>query len=400
MSEWKLKHELRRWQQEALEAWLNELRGVVAVVTGAGKTFLALRCMQSVNEKFPDTKFLIIVPSIALLDQWHVSLTQELGVSEDQIGLAGGGGKLTHTPPIIIAVLNSARSIPPYVKGSGRWFLIVDECHRVASEANRRILEGSYFATLGLSATPERQYDNWFYEYVTPVLGPVIYTYSYEKAKKDRVIADFDLWNIRIPLTPEEEENIHRINTSIAKELSRLKKEKLKDSDKLRILLQKRSRMSQSASARISTTIALLEQWRGKRGIIFHESIESANRITELMYDRGHRVRAYHSGISEPRRYENLRLYCARQIDVLITCRALDEGFDVPSTEYGIIAASTASNRQRVQRLGRILRPTPGKDRATIMTLYALPSEGELLSKEASRVEDIASVRWFEVLSQ
>lgn len=71
-------------------------------------------------------------------------------------------------------------------------------------------------------------------------------------------------------------------------------------------------------------------------------------------------------------RRDNLRLYRRGVFDTLVTCRALDEGTNVPETSVAIIAASTASIRQRIQRLGRVLRRAPGKEKATVSIPYTL----------------------------
>jgi len=47
-----------------------------------------------------------------------------------------------------------------------------------------------------------------------------------------------------------------------------------------------------------------------------------------------------------------LHSYRTHRSQVLVTAGTLDEGFNVPETEIGIIAASTATRRQRIQRLG------------------------------------------------
>lgn len=370
--------------------------GIVAVVTGAGKTFFAMQCMLRVRNSHPGCRFLIVVPTVALLDQWRVALAEELGVPEEDIAAAGGGATLEEPRPVVIAVLNTARGLVPQLVSEGDWFLIVDECHRAASPANRQMLGGDFLATLGLSATPERQYDTWFSDFVVPALGPVIYRYTYEQAQREGVVADFDLWNVRVQLSPEEEEQVSSVTTAIARELAKLKAAGLQSSDRLQRLLFARSRYSQSARARIPATVALVDRWQGRRGIVFHESIESAEAIARVLQRRGHRARLYHSGLGAPTRYQNLRLYTLGQIDVLVTCRALDEGIDVPSTEFGIIAASTASHRQRVQRLGRILRPSRDKERAIVATLYALPNEASQLQEEARRLEGVAHVGWYE----
>ena len=82
------------------------------------------------------------------------------------------------------------------------------------------------------------------------------------------------------------------------------------------------------------------------------------------------------------------------QLDALVSCRALDEGVNVPEAAIAIIASSTASSRQRIQRQGRVLRPSSGKDRAVIYTLYATKIEEDRLREESTRLESADRVTW------
>ena len=67
---------------------------------------------------------------------------------------------------------------------------------------------------------------------------------------------------------------------------------------------------------------------------------------------------------------------------------------NVPETAVAVIASSTASQRQRIQRLGRVLRPARGKDKATIYTLFATTQEKVRLTSEAGRLEGVANILW------
>jgi superfamily II DNA or RNA helicase len=93
-------------------------------------------------------------------------------------------------------------------------------------------------------------------------------------------------------------------------------------------------------------------------------------------------------------RAKALKDYRTDRVEVLVTCRALDEGFNVPETQLRIIAASTATRRQRIQRLGRIVRPSPGKQTATIYTLVAAKPEIARLKEEEELLEGVASIVW------
>ena len=370
---------------------------MVKVVTGAGKTFFAMQCMTAVWERHPKAKVLIVVPTIALLDQWRAALQDELGIGDSNIGLIGGGAARTGDALVTVAVMNSARNIVTDLTAQGEWFLVVDECHRIASQANRKVLNGDYAATLGLSATPERQYDDLFESVVVPALGKIVFSYDHRDASADGILSDFELWNVQIPLSSSEQKRIDSDNRAIAIEVKQLHESGETTSPRLRNLLLRRSRHSQQAGSRVAAAVALVEKFRERRGIVFHESIRYADAIVGYLAQRGHRVRAYHSQLGPPTRYLNLLLYLKGQIDVLVTCRALDEGLDVPQSEFGVISASTSSIRQRIQRLGRVLRPHPNKEKAVVATMYALPNEGEILRAESEKLEGVAKTRWFEV---
>ena len=105
-------------------------------------------------------------------------------------------------------------------------------------------------------------------------------------------------------------------------------------------------------------------------------------------------VTTYHSKLSGPLRRRNLQMFRKGMVDVLLTCRALDEGMNVPEAEVGIIASSTSSTRQRIQRLGRVLRPAPGKDSAKIYTLFITDKEEQRLIDEILTLSEVSSSTW------
>jgi superfamily II DNA or RNA helicase len=169
------------------------------------------------------------------------------------------------------------------------------------------------------------------------------------------------------------------------------------DEDRAKQIAMRRSSISKNAIARVTAAIALLEKIRGKKVIIFHEDISIANLITSLLKDKNHRAAAFHSKISKDMRRDNLRMFKVGQLDVLVCCRALDEGIDVPEAECAVLVASTSSHRQRVQRLGRVLRTHEDKDLAQIFTIYVTDQEQGRLLAETSDLSEVASVRWMEM---
>lgn len=394
MDGWKLRFPPREWQSAALERWKEKQAGIVQVVTGGGKTVFAQLCLLDFFSQATGGQALIIVPTISLLDQWCLALQEELNVSPHQIGLLSGQERPEGNEPIIIAVINTARNFSADFSRERRVFLIVDECHRAGSPANAKAIEGEFAATLGLSATPEREYDEGFANLIAPRLGPIIYEYTYREAAADGVISPFSLINVHIEMLSDEHDKYTRLSRSIARAIRAGDKAENGGDDRLKRLLQQRAAVSANATMRIPVSIRLVEDHRGERAVIFHERIEAANTILNLLQQRGHRATIYHAAIGPDARRDNLRLFRKGLFDVLVCCRALDEGINVPEASMAVIASSTASQRQRIQRLGRILRKAKGKEAAYVYTLFATEEERKRLAAEASHLEGITSVSW------
>ena len=387
-------HEPRRWQAAALEAWLNaDRRGIIEVVTGGGKTVFAELCMAQVLKDEPQARFVVIVPSTSLMDQWFVSLQEEFGIREEDLATWSGRSKPKEPALVNVMVINTARIHAARVCMRGPTMLIVDECHRAASTANSQALRGKYMATLGMSATPEREYDNAFDEVLVPFLGKIVYRYDLNAASADGLLAAFDLVNIAIDLCADELDQYNIISQQIA-QLMRQHHEDSLSQERLKLLLRKRARVAAKARLRVPVAARILAEHRGLRVMVFHEDIGEATRLLGLLLERGHSATIYHSRMNDAVRRDNLRLYRRGVFDILISCRALDEGINIPETQVAIIASGTASTRQRIQRLGRVLRPAPGKTAAVVYTLYATISEEQRLVREARELESARRVTW------
>jgi len=390
---WSLKTEPRAWQNAALENWLAWHKGVASVVTGGGKTTFAFMCMGAFRSEYQDARFIILVPTITLLDQWFVSLQDDFGVHETELACFSGQERASKPAQVNLLVINTGRALVEKMSQGHRCFLIVDECHRAGSPENAKALSGTFAAALGLSATPVREYDEGFQKYVQPVLGAVIFEYDYVQALGDKVITPFDIINVKIDLLPHERQEYDKL-TRRAAILFRKATIDPEARSKLRYILQKRAGVSAQARMRIPVAAKLADEHRGMRTIIFHERVAAANTLYDILRKRNHNACLYHSKLPPSWRRDNLRLFRQGVFDVLVSCRALDEGMNVPETAVAVIASSTASQRQRIQRLGRVLRPARGKSRATIYTLFATDQEEARLAAEAAKLEGVANILW------
>jgi superfamily II DNA or RNA helicase len=376
---------LRAWQIEALQAWrAGGHRGIVEVVTGGGKTVFALACVRDLK---PDT-VLVVVPTTALLEQWWAEVATFFDLTLDEVNIITGDGSVV-SGTINIAVLNTAAKL--LTRGVRQaCFLIVDECHKAASPQFRAVLDIPKMATLGLSATPERPYDEGLSEVLVPALGPIIFNYTYRDALRDGVIVPFEVRNIVFELEEERMEEYEKLTRSIIRTAGKFGME----SEEVVALLLRRTRIVNLSLRRVQIALRLVKSHRNQRVLVFHEDVEACNLIYTILNEAGFRAGVYHSRLRTRERAEMLASYRRGDLDVLVTCRALDEGFNVPETEVGIIAASTATRRQRIQRLGRILRPATGKSSALIYTLVATGPEVGRLKEEEEDISDIATITW------
>jgi superfamily II DNA or RNA helicase len=337
---------------------------------------------------------LVTVPTEALQDQWIVNITEELGIPEDQIGLLNSKSTDKSIKRANVIIINSARNLSISDDMKRRIFLVVDECHRSGSYENSKSLIGPWGSTLGLSATPERQYDDGYDRYIKDTLGEIIFRYTVAEAIRDGVLTPFNLINVEVPLTEKEMEDHDKLTKRISKMIALNSSDSEESNDKLEYLLRLRAKNYQNAISRVPVTVRLMDSLHGSRTIIFHESISSVDRISRILKERNHSVVTYHSKISSKIRRDNLRMFRKGMSNVLVTCRALDEGLNVPETEVAIISSATSSDRQRIQRLGRVLRPSKGKDSATVYTLFATEIEKKRLQDEAELMPDLINTRW------
>jgi len=382
---------MRDWQKIAYQRWKeNSYKGTFEVATGGGKTTFALSCFREMHKVQPDLRCLVVVPTTALLDQWYLAFQDDLGIEDVDIKILTTRD-LAADALINLVIINTARKFNGKIVNPEKVLLIVDECHRTGSLENSKALVRNTIGTIGLSATPNRDFDSGFEDLVSPVLGKILMKYSLEDAIKDGVLANLSLTYIKIPLLESEQEEYDLLTRKIGAAYG-----SQSNPEAIEALLRKRARLYNNAAYRIPVMASVMNERRGKRALVFVESIAAAKESKKVLDEMGQSVAIYHSQMSSHLRRANLRSFRKGIFDILVACRALDEGFNVPEAEVAIIAAGTSSKRQRIQRVGRVLRSLAGKENGEVITLYATPVEEKRLIEEANSLEVYASTRWIE----
>ena len=412
---------LHNWQADCLDRWIQIKRGTVKVATGGGKTILALAAAQALqNESVSDLRLVIVVPTIPLMHQWVEEL-KDSNIPDGKIALMGGGERPPDDPNIriLVCVLNSARDrLPPLVKRFGwstRLLLVVDECHRANASEARKVFDAEPAYTLGLSATPETETDDasvptdeaYAQSDVGRGLGPIIFEFSLKESLQAGLLTPFEVWHVGLALNADERAQYSKLS----KEISDLRKdlqvahrrsrssqsflawcqaigskERGGQASRFIGLANERKRMVYKAEARTQLTLKILSSAMldvDRRAIVFHESIEDINDLFIRSLESGIPAVLEHSKLPASLRAGNIDAFRAGTARAIISAKSLVEGFNVPSADLGIIAASSGSVRQRIQSLGRMLRKKQTGGGAIVFVLYVKNTEDEAIYQKA-----------------
>ena len=360
--------ELRDYQRKALDAWMEAgRRGVIVLPTGAGKTFVALKAVEELQEAT-----LVVVPTLVLVDQWRRRLEEAFGT---EIGVVGGGMNVLRG--LTVATYASA-SLRADQFGNRFGLLVLDEVHHLPAPRYRNI-GLMYLAPyrLGLTATLERE-DGGHVALLDLVGGRV-----YEREVDDLAgvhLSDYTVETVSVPL-PEEEKaeydsqyaiyrdfiRSRRIRMRSARDFQRFVMRSGRDPKARRAFLARNRAMdiALNSSAKVGHLKRLLLKNPEEKAIIFTRHNSLVYRISREMLIPA----ITHQTPAEERR-EILQGFRQGQYMRIVTSRVLDEGVDVPDASLAVILSGTGSSREFIQRLGRVLRKKEGK-RARLVELVS-----------------------------
>lgn len=349
----------RPYQAEALESWkAANYRGVVVLPTGAGKTLVAFTTIAALN-----TTALICVPTLDLLAQWRTSLLTNTNLTEEEVGVWGGGDK--ELRPVTVVTYDSAAIHIGALQGFG--LLIFDEVHHLPADTYRTIAEGSIAtARLGLSATPERS--DLRHEDLDMLVGPIVYERLPTHLREGRHIADYRTERIPVALSDEERARYdqaasvykaflrkHRISMRSGSDYERnliLRSGNDPAAREALLAHQSARRIALSAEGKLDVVGDLLAKHTDDRVLVFSEY----NALVDTVSTRFCMPSVTHKTPPAERK-AILDGFRSGRFTKLATGRVLNEGVDIPDANVAIILSGSATKREFIQRLGRILRP-------------------------------------------
>ena len=445
----------RDYQMLAFENWKNNgQKGLFAMATGTGKTITSLNCLLEIYKRNGYYKAVILVPTITLVNQWEkecwkfnfcniikvYSKNTEWRSKIELLQMAEKYRKPNEPTQnfIIISTYTSfARENVFSVLNSferAKVLFIADEAHNMGSPSIlKRLSTINYLRRIGLSATPERQFDEDTNKKLYRFFGAeekFTFEYSMEEAIQKGVLCRYYYYPHLVKLTDEEMANYVELSEKISKYFNYNSGEFDKKDDILLGLLLARKRIIHKAANKLDAFKKIIEERYEKNGNLKYSLIyvpegnkpdyfpeadlfDKAEQVADdavsdhlidiyteavMRVDKYITVRKFVSGQKD--RDEILSEFAKGKLQVLTSMKCLDEGVDVPRSELAIFCASTGNPRQFIQRRGRVLRKHPDKYMAEIHDLVVAPEvsstsasykmEQSLLKGELLRVKNFS----------
>jgi superfamily II DNA or RNA helicase len=419
---------LRYYQEEAVIAWWNSKAGFLEMATGTGKTITAIDIIKKMIKENQKLGTIIVVPTNPLLVQWKKELIKE-GISNSSIVCCSSDYPKweitfrryslleTNENKLFVFTYQSlcGNELQEMISAKSReFFIICDEMHHAGAPKYSNCLNKNIIYRLGLSATPIRAYDiegnqkllEYFGKEPSLVfdIGRALKEINPEDGKT--YLCQYNYHFETVELSPTEHDQYRKLSKQIAMQKS--KSAKMKDEeyqpDKLRALLL--SCAYEKISILDNLIKKIKEESKHKKMLFYCQSFKSKdsgekqiesvkktlkeNNLNSLDFTSKFYDIEVRKSILDALRHD--------VVDAIIAIKCLDEGIDLPDVRTAVILASSSNSAEFIQRRGRILRNSPGKEYAELydflvgppLGIELKPSDISLIKREFNRAMEYA----------
>ncbi|OAB54944.1 helicase [Leptolyngbya valderiana BDU 20041] len=414
--------QLRPYQETAIRSWFaSNGRGTLKMATGSGKTITALAIAARLYETLGLQVLVVVCPYRHLVTQWarecdRFHLMPILAFESARQWQSEVTRQLyrvrSHSQRFLTVITTNATLISESFQSQLRYFpaktlIVGDEAHNLGAPRLEASLPRHIKLRLGLSATPERYFDEGgtdaLLDYFGAVLKPEL---TLADAIRAGALVRYTYFPVFVNLNETESRHYalltHRIGWALQSDD--------REPEDLTALLMRRARLVGAASNKIAALRSVMRSRLHTSHTLFYCSDGTDTDTDEpqlsavvrlLGSELGYRVNTYTAETSISERERLRTQFESGELQGLVAIRCLDEGVDVPAIRTAMILASSRNPRQFVQRRGRILRPHPGKERATLFDTIVLPPqldrqtwevERNLLKKELQRFVEFADL--------
>ncbi|MAB47205.1 MAG: DNA repair helicase [Flavobacteriaceae bacterium] len=431
----------RDYQKTAHQKWVdNGKKGLFAMATGTGKTLTSLNCLLNEYRDNKSYKAVVLVPTIALVNQWKnecrkfnfnniitISSKEKWPQNVSFLNTASNFIDVSYVIIVTYASFYRKSFQSHFINLPEDTLLIADEAHNLGSNNLSKTLPKIHLQKrIGLSATPDRKYDDIGNKSIEEFFNdspPFVYSYTMEQAMDKGWLSQYKYYPHIVKLTNIELEEYREKSKQLAKYFDNQTK-KYKDCPEVERLLLERKRIIHKAHNKLAAFKEILDNEFNSRGNLNYtlvyvpegiepnyesiddyiedsEDISLIDKYTRVVSrtDSSIMVKQYTSKTKN--REHVIDSFQKGAINVLTSMKCLDEGVDVPRSELAVFCASTGNPRQFVQRRGRVLRTHNDKTYAVIHDLVVAPEindestfemEKSIIKKELERVVDFSTL--------
>lgn len=315
------------WQEKVYPLWSSHnYVGLLRCSTGAGKTIGACKALQQFQADYPLASILVVTPSSKLNKMWTEELDRFM-IKNYQV--------MTYQTAVNRMLRNGLKCD----------CMICDECHRLDTPVQGRVLELRPRFVLGLSATPEG---------AVHILGQPLIDVGVDEAN----LCDFVVHYTTFPMSQREQDEYERITNRMrnrALEVTGGTATSLppnRDSygwNSYDALARKRRDICYKQESRIPCTVALVKKHISGRIVIYTERRETVQKIINALLDEGLQA-VDDAHVSD---------YESHKVNILVLCGRLREGWNSVDISTVILASVNTRVIRNVQTIGRALRVDP-----------------------------------------
>ncbi len=391
-------------QRQAIDIFLEKEKGVLEMATGTGKTRTALEIIIYLLSSGGINSFIVVTKGNDLLHQWYLELLQWRTTDHlwKRVYRHYKDNKEKESyvlQPSESCLVVSRSNLGAVLAGLDRnqkqnLLIIHDEVHGLGSPSNIFALKDKHIGVryiLGLSATPERVYDEDGTLFIETEIGEVIYQFDLADAITAGILCGFNYIPISYELSDNDKE---RLKNVWARKAAKAKTSKPMTMTEVWIELSKVYKTAEMKPDAFEEYLASNPDIL-QNTIIFVETMGYGERILPSIHRRTLKYKTYYADDEE----HYLQSFAEGKLDCLVTCHKLSEGIDIPHLQNVVLFSSARARLETVQRIGRCLRidkNNPGKV-ANVVDFVVDTSEED----DGSKVNaDSERAQWLSELSK
>lgn len=349
----------RDYQVDIVKRSIEAESGIIRSATGSGKTSVIAMLSAHYN-----VKTIIFVIGIELLFQMKNTIEGLYGV---ECGIVGGGHCDVGKQITIMTIWSAANAFNKKVKiedcdvtqdtkaknknldkiavkklVNECKLMIIDECQYAASNTVQFLHKETKSAKhrFLFSGTPWRDYGDDIL--IEAVGGPKIYDLNASKLIDQGYLVKPKIYFSYVPPIKNIGDNYNKVYSNY-----------IVKNDVRNDLIVKYAKQMVSS---------------GKKVLILVVRVEHGNILKEKFDDLS--VEFLDGGNSAKDRINNIERMKSGEIDILIASKIFDQGVDIPDLDALILAGSGKSSGRALQRIGRVVRKSPGKTSATVLEFF------------------------------